>query len=279
MIKIENRIVFDGIKESKNLENMPMINDDNYYDDREYITNSMLGKLKEHPATLKEYLNGGKGESTSALSVGDALHKGMLEPEKYESMIKVWSKADWPEPTKTIRTKANKDWLWNFKQEHKDMCVLEDTEYEMVQQMLESLKTKPEAMKWLEDAEYEHIALANINGINMKSKGDIVRNDEWLIDIKTTSDIDLESFKQSCDKYGYKRQGAMYRRMFGRKRFGFLIVEKKFPFKVAFYELSEESLLEGDKELESLIDKFKYYFMNEDFFAEPEKQYVMEGII
>mgnify|MGYP003671886575 CR=1 FL=1 len=279
MIKIENNIVFDGIKESKSLPGMADINDDNYYDDKTYITNSMLGKLADHPETLKAYLEQGIGESSSALSMGDALHKGMLEPEKFNTMIRVWSQADWPEPTKTIRTGVNKQWVWDFKNANKDNCVLEDREFDTVNHCITSFKAKPEAMKWLDDAVYEQIALGVVNGLPMKSKGDILRNDEWLVDIKSTSDISLDAFKMSCNKYGYKRQGAMYRKMFGKKRFGFLIVEKKFPFKVAFYELSDEALLQGERELESLIDEYNYYFKDEDFFADKTKEHVMTGTI
>ena len=43
--------IFNGVEESHHIVGMDMINDDNYYDDRSYFTNSMLGKLKEAPAT------------------------------------------------------------------------------------------------------------------------------------------------------------------------------------------------------------------------------------
>lgn len=278
-MKITDRIVFNGVQDAQHLPGMTLINDENYYNDRTYITNSMLGKLDNHPEDLKQYLEGGLGESSSALSVGDALHKGMLEPEKFEEMVVVWNESMFPDTKMTLRAKVNKDWYYNFLQENKGKCILKDTEYMEVKAMLLSLKSKPEAMKWLENAVYEQIALANVNGVAMKSKGDILRNDEWLIDIKTTSDISLSSFKKSCEEYGYYRQAGMYSKMFDKTKFGFLIVEKKAPYKVAFYEVSPETLERGVKEAESLIEKFKYYFSEDDFFSEAVKAMVMDGVL
>jgi len=271
-------IIFNGVKESKSLEGMSLINDDNYYDDRTYITNSMLGKLKESPQTLQDYLAGGSGESTSALSMGDALHKGMLEPEKYKTMVATWSERDFPAQGKTLRTKENKEWLYLFKQRNPGKCILKESEWMDVENMLASLKSKPEAMSWLDNAVYEQISLAYINGVAMKSKGDILRNDEWLVDIKSTSNISLEDFKDSCEKYGYYRQAAMYCKMFNKKKFGFLVVEKKAPYKVAFYEVSEEKMQQGWKECEDLIEQYKYYFLDDPISMRVEES-ILKGVL
>lgn len=277
-IDIKNRKVFNGVTGEDCLEGMPMINDDNYYDDRSYITNSMLGKLKESPRTLKDYLEGGIGESSKALSMGDALHKGMLEPDKYKTNIAVWDESMFPIVGKTIRTKENREWLNGFKKLNEGKCILKDTEWLEVEAMLESMRSKPEAMQWLDNAVYEQIALAEVDGIPMKSKGDILRNDDWLVDIKSTSDISLESFKESCVKYGYYRQAALYAEMFGKEKFGFLVVEKKAPYKVAFYEMSEESMEQGRKELYALIEAYKYYFVDDPMQFRADEA-IIKGIV
>lgn len=277
MIKDIN--IFNGVEESHHIVGMDMINDDNYYDDRSYITNSMLGKLKESPATLKEYLEGGGFLSSSALSIGDAVHKGILEPEKFETMVKVWDKSEWPEPDKTLRTKANKDWMYNFKEQNKGMCILEDKEFLQVKGMIESILSKPKSKELLSNAEYEQISLAIINGIPVKSKGDIVKTDgEWIIDIKTSSDIRLDAFKESCEKYGYYRQAGMYTKMFKAQRFGFLVVEKKAPYRVAFYEVSQDKLNEGWEEACQLIEQFKYFFREDPLHTRIDES-IMEGVL
>lgn len=276
---IEDIKIFNGVEESHQLNGMELINDENYYDDRSYITNSMLGKLKESPATLKEYLKGGGAISSDALYIGDAVHKGILEPDKFISTIKVWDRFDLPEPDKTFRTKSNKVWMEKFKVEHKGMCILEDVQFNQVKGMIKSILSKPKAQDMLSNAVYEQISLARINGVAVKSKGDIVKTDgEWIIDIKTSSDIKIESFKQSCEKYGYYRQAGMYSKMFKAKRFGFLVVEKKAPYRCAFYEVSPERLEQGWEEAVSLIEEYKYYFTNDPTDSRIDES-IMEGVL
>ena len=277
---ITDNKVFNGVLESHSLnEGLPTINDFNYYDDRTYITNSMLGKLKESPHTLREYLAGGGGISTTALSMGDALHKGMLEPDKYRDNVVVWNRSMFPEPDKTLRTKVNKEWMDNFKKENEGMCILEDNEWMLVEAMLNSLKSKPDAMECLKDAEYEQISLAFINGVPVKSKGDIRKiNGKKLIDIKSTSDVSLENFKESCDKYGYYRQAGMYCKMFGAEEFAFLVVEKKAPYRVAIYEVSKEKIKEGWEETLELIEQYKHYFLDDPLQLRIDES-VIKGIL
>jgi hypothetical protein len=262
-IEVKNRTVFDGVTEEHCLDDMPMINDFNYYDDRSYITNSMLGKLKESPQTLKEYLDSGVGISSTALIMGDALHKGILEPDKYKHNLVIWNEDMFPVKGKTLRTKENKVWLAQLQEMNIEKQLIHTKDFNTVESMIASIKGKPNAIKYLEDAVYEQISIAEINGVGMKSKGDILRNDEWLIDIKTTSDIRQDAFVDSCKKYGYYRQAAMYLEMFDKKRFGFLVVEKKAPYKVAFYEVTEESIQQGREELYVLLEEYKHYFRNE----------------
>jgi hypothetical protein len=275
-LEFKNRIVFDGVAEEHCLDDMPMINDFNYYDDRSYITNSMLSKLKESPQTLRDYLNSVVTPTSTALIMGDALHKGMLEPDKYKENLVIWNEDMFPVKGKTIRTKENKEWLRELQEINFGKYLLHSKDFDTVENMIASFKGKPEAMQWLDNAVYEHIAIAEVNGIAMKSKGDILRNDEWLVDIKSTSDIRIESFMDSCNKYGYYRQAAMYLQMFDRKRFGFLVVEKNSPHKVAFYEVSRESIEQGKAELIKLIDDYKYYFQDE-----PRKidEAIIKGIV
>jgi exodeoxyribonuclease VIII len=270
-------MIFDGKKEERTLHhNSPIINDDNYYDDRYYITNSMLGKLKESPAVLQEYLAGGGFLTTKALSIGDALHKSILEPDKFISTIKTWSQNDLPVPDKTMRTKANKDWLTKFVEDNPSMTILKDVEHDMVLKMRDSIIKKAEAYT---KGEHEYIALKEINGVAVKSKGDILHEDgETLVDIKTTGDCSLESFKESCEKYGYYRQAAMYCDMFERKKFAFLVVEKKAPFKVAYYEVSKSSMDKGRKEYMDLLEQYKYYF-KEDMFGDRVEEHLITGIL
>jgi hypothetical protein len=270
-----NRVISEGALDLVSLPGMPEINDLNYYDDRFYLTNSMLGKLKDSPAHLQAYLDGHR-EENAAFTFGDAVHKGILEPDKWDEII-VWDETMFPEPDKTLRTKANKEWLEGFKQKHEGKLVLHSKDYKSASRMVESFREKPEAVACLDNAEVELIALCEIEGVPMKCKGDIVKVGETIIDIKTSSSPLLEDFKQSCEKYGYYRQAALYTHMFNAKNFVFLVIDKAAPHPVFHYRVSKEKMEQGWREAIDLINQFKYYFDKDDLFGDKIEQAVTFG--
>jgi hypothetical protein len=264
LINNPDHLVFSsaGAHETGFLAGMPEINDDNYYDDRKYITNSMLSMLNESPAKLKAYLDSEKQKEVNAFVVGDAVHKGILEPEKFNKIM-IWRTEDMPQPDKTLRTKENAVWLARLKANHEGEIILAEKDYALVKGMVNSIKSKPRCEELLSDAHYELIALRTVRGINMKSKGDIVRNDKTLIDIKTTKSIDINSFRESCDNYGYWRQAALYAHMFDCDKFSFICVEKTAPYPVAVYHVPHEKLQKGWEDVTRLIGLYKQYFIEQ----------------
>ena len=63
--------------------------DQEYYADNSYVTNSMLSKLNKGPEHLQHYLNGGVEES-SALNFGKAFHLYILEKDKFDAEVAVF---------------------------------------------------------------------------------------------------------------------------------------------------------------------------------------------
>jgi len=268
--------IYSG-KESRALPEMDYINDDNYYDDKTYITNSMLTMLDESPGKMQDYLDKKERLVINAFQIGDAVHKGVLEPEKYAGII-TWSQDMLPQPEKTLRTKENAIWLAKFRASHQDSIVLSSKDHDQVEGMIESLTNKPKTLELLSDANYEQIALKFVQDVPMKSKGDIVRNDKTLVDIKTTANINIHAFAESCAKYGYYRQAALYSYMFNCTKFSFLCVEKKPPYQVAIYEVSEQKLKEGWQDILRLINRYKKYFLEQPT-SNQISQYIIEGTL
>jgi hypothetical protein len=273
-----NPIIFDGTKEQHALSSYPVINDDNYYDDRTYITNSMLSMLNQSPQDLRDYLAKTEKEENDAFLYGEIFHKSILEPDKLSNEILVWSESAFPEKGKTLRTKANREWFAKLKAMNPDRLIIKDKDYQVIMNMKKAIESKSMTDELLTQADYESISLCMINGIPMKSKADVVCHNEWIVDLKTTKSVDIDEFKQSCEKYGYYRQAALYCKMFNKQRFGFYAVEKSSPYKVAFYEVSKENLKKGWEDVMTLIEQYKHYFV-EDMFQERIDDYVITGTI
>lgn len=268
-------LVFDGTTQFHSLaEGLPVISDDNYYDDRRYVTNSMLTKLNQSPNKLADYLKGIKDYS-DAFVIGDAVHKGILEPHKLK--MAVWNNSMLPSPDQTMRANVNKEWFKKFQADNTDSIILHEKDYNDVMGMIDSINRREEVMQDIRGARYETIALKWVNGIPCKAKADIIKG-STIIDIKTTNNIELNDFKHSCIDYGYFRQAAFYLNMFNADKFKFIVVEKNAPYRVAVYEMSLESINRGWNEIVSLLETYKYYFVD-DIFGEKLSVNIIKGTL
>lgn len=96
-------------------------------------------------------------------------------------------------------------------------------------------------------------------GVNVKIRPDAI-NDEFIIDLKTTSDC--TNFERSIFTFGYDIQSSFYcdvaERLTGKKRkFLWVAVEKENPYGVMIFEPSEEILERGRNLYRKAIEQYK----------------------
>ena len=60
--------------------------DTEYYGDKNFITNSQLGKLAKSPKILEHYRKYGQ-DDTSAVLFGRAMHMAVFEPDKFSEHV------------------------------------------------------------------------------------------------------------------------------------------------------------------------------------------------
>ena len=199
-----------------------MKDDDYYYSDKEYVSNSMLNLLNKSPQTLAQFIEHG-GEVTPAMNFGKAFHSSILEPEKFITDVAIYDG----------KTKRGKAWD-EFSSENKDKTIITAVEFECIKGM-EGAITSGEAANLLEGI-YEKAHVWEFDGIKCKGKVDIYDPiSNTIIDIKTTGDKSLSSFRGSAYKYGYHRQAAFYLDGFEADTFIFIVIEKKAPYNIGIY--------------------------------------------
>ena len=159
-----------------------MKDDDYYYSDKEYVSNSMLNLLNKSPQTLAKFIQYG-GKTTPALLEG------------IKEVASVWE------------------------------CA----------------------------------------GIKCKGKVDIQNPiTNTIIDIKTTSDKSLSSFRGSSYKYGYHRQAAFYLDGFQAKEFIFVVIEKKSPYNIGVYIAGDDFINHGREQYKQLLTTYEDYFLSNE---------------
>ena len=236
--------------------------DEEYYGDWEYTTNSQLGYVKRSPAYYWKMRNGAKIDG-AALRFGSLVHTMILEPEKVDANFAVFNPDDRPEQEKGMTSKINKEWKiqqdLDCKEGRKYLMTME--QYELAKRLKRKLYNCPEVKSILDNCETE-VPKTWLDFSTMskcKGKADIIiDNGATLVDIKTTGK-DVKDFKRSAYNFAYHRQAAFYMDGFGAKNFVFIVIESNAPHQIGIFTCSDEFIERGRTEYIDLLEDKKRY--------------------
>lgn len=214
-------------------------NDEDYYGEygSQFLSNSDIGALLKDPKQFKV-----RTEPTLPMLQGSYLHTAILEPEKIGNFEIVEASTR----NTNIYKDASKGKLLLLKHEQDELDTLVGT-----------IKGN---FKFYEDiyAEgniYEEPATMELFGLPFKGKCDIVCED-FLIDIKTTSDID--DFKWSARKYNYDSQAFIYEKLFGKPLVFYVICKKS--HRLGIFQPSEDFILGGKNKVLQAVEVYNKFF-------------------
>lgn len=198
---------------------------------------------------------------TDPMNLSSGLHCGFLEPELMLEKVVLWEG----------KRRAGKEW-YAFKEEHDGKVILTSVYYAHLQGMLKSLRRHPEILKWnSRPGKVEVSYAAKINGVMVKGRVDKLTDDP-IIDLKSSGmDLDETLFASHAVKLGWHIQGALYLRLFDRKRFILGVVENTAPYDVVMFELSPELLELGDHQALMLLAAWKLCCANNHWPGRSDK--------
>lgn len=98
----------------------------------------------------------------------------------------------------------------------------------------------------------ESFGVSTVFGTNAKGIADVL-GDDFITDLKTTTDASPAGFKRSVYNYGYYFQAAFYCELFNRRDFTFVAIETEAPYAVCVHKMSDEYLDYGYKQVERLL--------------------------
>jgi len=213
------------------LENKGIITDENYYDDTEYISASMVKQALQGSKKRFDFAMSQNIESEAFL-VGSAFHAMMLEPEEYKKLYAF-------EPAMDRRTKAGKEYIAEWKEQNADIPNhLPGKSEDMLLNMQDSLNNHPVYKALIkESGEREVIKLFELEGEKCKAKVDYYDvEDNYIVDIKTCKNLDIEDIAKSIKDYKYGIQAAFYLDGLKAHKFYFVFIEKKAPYDAVVVE-------------------------------------------
>ena len=242
-------------------EILTQMHDDNFYYGhlgKHALSSSSLKMILKSPKTYRNVTKYGDPNGNSpALALGKLIHWMVLEPQKLDNVHFI--------EASTKNTKTYKEAKETYEE------VFLNKEKKAGERIADAVLRNEGAIQLLNRSEFEVPAIDMLEGLPFRGKADIIQGDT-IIDLKTTAD--LSSFRYSADKYGYDLQCYMYLRLFNKKDFKFLVVDKA-STDIGIYGVSEEFIERGKEKFFRAVENYKY------FFEEPNDldQYVLRGIL
>lgn len=229
------------------------------YHARNELSFSGLSRFMQSPAHYRHYIETPQ-DPTPAQKFGQAAHFGILQPEEfYKNYAMMPDGID-------RRTKDGKAKYEEFISANLDKSIISTEDYYRVQAMTEKVLSHPIAGPLLKNgvAERSFFWTDPVSGVECRCRPDFLRNDNVIVDLKTTEDASINSFQRSLSNYKYHIQSALYLEGITQAlelkspltEFVHLVVEKNPPYGIGLYTLDDKSLAKASDEIREALDQY-----------------------
>lgn len=239
---------------------------DNMYDDDFYYKHLGLDKALSY-STLKWLLKSPKwfahmkkkGMSESqALRDGKLVHTQILEPSKYDQFHFCDTSSKNTKKWQLAKETYGVDKTYTLKEKY--MCNRISTAF----------LQNDACVSFLKGAQTEVPALVEIEGLAIRGKADILKEGQYVADVKTTNDglkdIELKNgemlnqFAFTISKYDYDLQAYLYTQLYEVPDFYWLVVDKT-TTDIGVFKASAKTLEIGRLKLEAALGLYDAFFV------------------
>lgn len=235
------------------------------YHQHKAVSRSALLELKKSPKKYHyRYLSGEYEDTeTDALKKGTAFHTMILEPENISETVAILPE-HLKKPSISQRNAKNpsdstiiqiREWD-KWQEENAEKAHLKKDEVDELRAMANSLRNEPATRKLLGQKCFVEPSIFWTDpetGIDLKCRIDgLPEHMKMTLDVKTTADVDPESFSRSIVNYGYSLQAFMQQeavyQLTGERPEAtiFVCCEKKPPYDTGFFMADEMILKHGE---------------------------------
>lgn len=211
---------------------------EDYHGDKDWLSKTGWNYLIDCPARFRAWRDGLlEKKETESMRIGTAAHAYVNEYEKFVRAYHVM-------PDSIVRNAAQAPYKMQLRIAA-GREILKEKELERVVAIGKALKDDPRGRILLEpptDIERSFFWRDPITGIRNKSRPDVLRSDDVVVDLKVTADVQPEAFSKTAWGFGYDLSVALTARVFegvtGRPLQGyiFLAIEKGSPHLVEAYD-------------------------------------------
>lgn len=214
-----------------------------YFADYSAWSQSMLKTFLERRRLAEAYYitkSAVEPEPTDPMRKGTAVHTALLEPEKFDDLIRIY-----PANILAKNGAVSTNEAYAFRDEHEaaGRMVFKEKDVVAIREVAKSVRRK--CGEWIDAANYREHEIRWIDdetGLPCKMRLDLlwVQDSLHILDLKAVTDPSPQEFQRAIDRQMYWFQDAHYsegvRKVFGQyPSFGFIAAETKFPYTTAIH--------------------------------------------
>jgi|TARA_R100000081_G_C4763703_1_gene141401 hypothetical protein len=189
---------------------------------------------------------------TDAMNFGSAVHSALLEDSNDIAVL----------PEFNARTKEGKKIKQDFFDNNKGKIIIKQEEQEAIEKIKKNFNGHSLAKSLVQRlTETEVSYYGTIDKVPVRVRPDGIKDNDYIIDIKTTSDASPRFFKSQVYNFAYHLQACFYSEALGYDpaKFRFITIENKYPYTVEVFAMSEDMIEYGRDAWRIAFNSWKEY--------------------
>lgn len=186
------------------------------------------------------------------MNFGSAVHSALLEDSNDIVVL----------PELNARTKEGKKIKQDFINDNIGKIVIKQEEKEAIDKIKKNFNNHSLAknlVKRLTETEVSYYG--TIDKVPVRVRPDGIKDNDYIIDIKTTMDASPRYFKSQIYNFAYHLQACFYSEALGYDpaKFRFITIENKYPYTVEIFAMSDDMIEYGKDAWRIAFNSWKEY--------------------
>jgi len=189
---------------------------------------------------------------SDAMNFGSAVHSALLEDSNDIAVL----------PEFNARTKEGKKIKQDFFDNNKGKIIIKQEEQEAIEKIKKNFNGHSLAKSLVQRlTETEVSYYGTIDKVPVRVRPDGIKDNDYIIDIKTTMDASPRYFKSQMYNFAYHLQACFYSEALGYDpaKFRFITIENKYPYTVEVFAMSEDMIEYGRDAWRIAFNSWKEY--------------------
>ena len=189
---------------------------------------------------------------SDAMNFGSAVHSALLEDSNDIAVL----------PEFNARTKEGKKIKQDFLNDNVGKIIIKQEEQKAIEKIKKNFNGHSLAKSLVQRlTETEVSYYGTIDNVPVRVRPDGIKDNDYIVDIKTTMDASPRYFKSQMYNFAYHLQACFYSEALGYDpvKFRFITIENKYPYTVEVFAMSDDMIEYGKDAWRIAFNSWKEY--------------------